>query len=124
MKRIVLFLIALSFASVGYSHGGEDHSAKKMQHSMGKMKVVEVEIGKNGFQPAKIDLKKGEKLVLNVTRKTNKTCVKKLKHPVSGQGIDLPKNQMVEIVVGSFHEKKKLDLLCGMDMKAGVIQVN
>ena len=124
MKKVLLFLIVLSFASVGYSHGDEDHSAKKMKQSMGKTKVVEVEIGKKGFQPAKIDLKKGENLVLNVTRKTNKTCMKKLKHPVSGQLVDLPKDQMVEIVVGSFDEKKKMDLLCGMGMKAGVVQVN
>ncbi len=122
MAKIVLVSIVLSLSSIGIADGG--HHAKHKSDATKQAKVVDVEIGEKGFQPNKIKVKRGERLVLNITRKTNKTCMKKIKHPTAGQLIDLPLNKKVEVAIGSFQEKKDVNILCGMGMKNGVININ
>ena len=93
-------------------------------HQGTKAKVIDVEIGKKGFQPNPIKVSKGENLVLMVNRTTDKTCMTALKHPKTGKLTKFPLNKKTKFEVGSFSEAKKVDLLCGMDMKAGVIHIN
>lgn len=86
-------------------------------------KVVKVKISEDGFQPAQIEVKKGENLVLMVTRTTDKTCMKELK-AVKGTGqTDLPLNKEVRFDVGALEKSGEVKLLCGMDMTAGVVKV-
>lgn len=85
--------------------------------------VVKVTIGDSGFKPAKIQAKAGEDLVLMITRTTEKTCVTELKN-VNGKGeTELPLNKEVRFNVGHLKKASEITLLCGMNMKAGVVTV-
>lgn len=110
-KLLSILVILLAFSQINASEKA-------------KAKVVEVEIGKKGFQPSLIKVGKGENLVLMINRTTDKTCMKALKHPKTGKLVKFPLNKKTKFEVGSFAESKKVDLLCGMDMKAGIIHVN
>lgn len=115
MKNIIAIFIglSLSLSSIALGATGDEK----------KSRAVKVEITEDGFKPAKIKAHKGEELVLLVTRKTDKTCMKELK-TLDGTGeVKLPLNNEVRFEVGRLNKKGDIKLLCGMDMKAGVISV-
>ncbi len=115
MKRITFILIVLMF--------GNSVFAFEATHNEKSKKTVKVEIDEDGFKPAKIKVHKGEELVLLVTRKTDKTCMKELKNADGTNQVKLPLNKEVMFKVGSLNESGEVKLLCGMDMTAGIISV-
>ena len=115
MKKILVVITSLA---LGASSLASDGSYEK-----DKQKIVKVEISEDGFKPAKIKAQKGEKLVLLVTRKTDKTCMKELKK-IDGSGqVKLPLNKEIRFNLGQLNKAGEIKLLCGMGMKAGVIAV-
>lgn len=60
-------------------------------------RIVELRVTEQGFEPAQIELRKGEAVKLVVTRTTDKTCARRI--VVEGQGIDaaLPLGQAVAL---------------------------
>lgn len=121
MKYIFLTIITLGLSSVSLADhsGGEKHSHHKKTE-----RVVKVEIGKKGFKPAApLKFKPKENIVLNITRTTDKTCMKSLKHPKTGKLVKLPMNKQVRFEIGEYAKAQDIKLLCGMGMKAGVIHV-
>lgn len=88
-----------------------------------KEKTVKVIISEEGFVPAQIEGKQGDDLVLLVTRTTDKTCVTELKNRNGVGETKLPLNKEVRFRVGPLTKAGEIQLLCGMDMKAGVVKV-
>ena len=86
-------------------------------------KKVKVEIGDQGFKPAQIEVKKGENLILMITRTTDSTCVKELKNASGSKQVELPLNKEVKFEFGQLDKPGKVKILCGMDMTAGVVAV-
>lgn len=118
MKKIMIVTALLAF---GFS-AGADHSDEKEGHTHAH--PVKVEIGKKGWVAEKaLDFKKGEEIVLDVTRTTEKTCMKGIKHPKTGKVVDLPMNKETRLDLGKYDEAKEIKLLCGMGMTAGVVHV-
>lgn len=118
--KFLFVIFTLIITTQVFAHGGEHHKDAKKKIT----KEIKVEIGKKGFAPGKISAKKGEHIVLAVTRKTDKTCIKNLKHPAKENvTIDLPLNEQVKVDIGSFKKEQSVTLLCGMGMKAGVIDI-
>jgi hypothetical protein len=136
---------ALAFASTparaqhggGHDHGAMhgDHAAKQETHgghasahgiAEGTVKdgvrVVEVAVTDDGFVPSKIKAKKGEKVRLLVTRKTDGTCAKEI--VVKDHGINEPlplgKTVTVELTPSKSGE---IRYACAMDHVAGVLFV-
>lgn len=115
MKNLYLIVI---LSAVGYlSHAHEGSHDKKSERK------VKIEISENGFKPARIEAHKGENLILLVTRKTDKTCMTELKGLNGLKNLKLPLNKEVEFKVGKLSKTGDIQLLCGMDMKAGVVSV-
>lgn len=115
MKNLLFVVIGVILGASAYAHEGSHESVKE--------KTVKVEISEAGFKPAKIKAHKGEELVLLVTRKTDKTCMMALKK-VDGSGqVKLPLNKETRFNVGQLNKVGEIKLLCGMDMKAGVVSV-
>lgn len=113
--RKIFVVIALFLAS-GFSQAHEG------KHP-GKEKTIKVSIGEDGFKPAQIEVKQGENLTLLVTRTTDKTCMTELKN-IEGEGkTKLPLNKEVRFALGHLDKSGEIKLLCGMDMKAGVVKV-
>lgn len=89
-----------------------------------KGKVVDVAVTRKGFEPSSIEVKAGEPLTLNVTRKTDTTCAKKISVAGMDMKKDLPLNEPVLIELGPL-TKGKVEFGCGMNrMLSGVILVN
>ncbi|MCB0361114.1 MAG: cupredoxin domain-containing protein [Bdellovibrionales bacterium] len=98
--------------------------AKELKTQQARQRAVKVDITDVGFRPSKIQVNRGENIVLLVTRKTDKTCIKELKRMDKSGVIALPLNKEVEFKLGTMKKAGEVRILCGMNMLAGVIQVN
>ena len=80
---------------------------------------IDVEANKDGYTPAKIEGKPGEKLVLVFKRTFDAGCIAQVK-VAEGKLIDLPLNQPVEVAV-TVPQTGEVGFACGMDMFHGVV---
>jgi plastocyanin domain-containing protein len=80
---------------------------------------IEVEANKDGYTPARIAGKPGEKLTLVFKRTFDAECISQVKTP-DGKLVDLPMNKPVEVEV-TVPQQGELAFACGMDMFHGVI---
>jgi plastocyanin domain-containing protein len=85
----------------------------------GGPRKVTVEVNKDGYTPAKIAGKPGEKLDLVFTRTFEAECISQVKTP-DGKLVDLPMNKPVEVAV-TVPPTGQADFACGMDMFHGAI---
>ncbi len=84
--------------------------------------TVEVTVNSDGFVPDRIPVKKGEKVRLVVTRKTDRTCATEIVIKEAGINQKLPLNQPV-VVELTPKKAGTLKYACGMDMISGVLVV-
>jgi len=86
-------------------------------------KVIEMTVTSEGYVPDKIHVAKGEKVRLQITRKTDKTCATEIVIKDLGINQPLPLNKMVTV---EFTPKKsgQLKYACGMDMISGILFVD
>ncbi len=129
--------VALAFAAAparaqhdhGSMHGGQ-HGAASASAAQGiaegtlkdGVRTVNVSVTDNGFEPSKVKAKKGEKVRLVVTRKTDSTCAKEIvikEHRIN-QPLPLDTPVTVEFTPAKSGE---IRYACGMDMVSGVVFV-
>lgn len=86
------------------------------------VREVAIAVTDRGFEPARVAVKKGERLKLVVTRKVEQTCATAISIPDYGVRKELPLGKPVAIV---FTPKKsgEVKYTCGMGMVGGVIAV-
>jgi plastocyanin domain-containing protein len=128
-------LLAAAIALPAAALAQHDHGAK---HEHGAMKgddkaaapakpgpsgAIEISVTGDGFVPANIHVKQGQKVKLVVTRKVERTCATEIVIKDAGINQKLPLNQPVVV---EFTPKKAgtLRYACGMDMIAGVLVVD
>jgi plastocyanin domain-containing protein len=58
---------------------------------------IDLTVTSKGFEPSPVRVKKGEKVVLVVTRKTDRTCAKEIVVPSMGLKAALPLDKPVEL---------------------------
>jgi plastocyanin domain-containing protein len=85
-------------------------------------RTVEMSVTEKGFEPAHIEVKKGEPLHLVVTRRTERTCARELVIKDQDLRKELPLNEAVSF---DFTPSKtgEMGYACGMDMIRGVLVV-
>ncbi len=83
------------------------------------VRTVAIEAGKDGYVPANIPGKPGERLKLVFTRTADNACIAELKSP-DGTVRPLPLGKPVEIAV-TVPQEGEVKFACGMDMYTGVI---
>jgi plastocyanin domain-containing protein len=83
---------------------------------------VEMNVTRKGFEPSRIEVKKGEPLHLVVTRKTDATCAKELVIKDQKLRKDLPLDKPVAF---DFTPDKdgEMTYACGMGMVSGTLIV-
>ena len=112
----------------GSMHGGAHHVASGASAAHGivegtlknGVRTVSLTVTDNGFEPSKVKAKKGEKVRLVVTRKTDSTCAKEIviKDHGINQPLPLDKPVTVEFVPAKSGE---IRYACGMDHISGVV---
>lgn len=111
MKRGIVavgfcFLVALPAAWLGCQSGAA-------------AREVQVAVTEKGFEPSEIHVKKGENVVLAITRTTDVTCATEVTVDDGQTRTALPLNQTVRIPLGKVSGEKKF--ACGMDMYRGKV---
>ena len=109
-------------------HGGAHHGASGASAAQGivegtlknGVRTVNLTVTDNGFEPSMVKAKKGEKVRLVVTRKTDSTCAKEIviKDHGINQPLPLDKPVTVEFVPAKSGE---IRYACGMDHISGVV---
>jgi plastocyanin domain-containing protein len=122
--------LALAATPAVAQHGGHDHGhmtqAPKGAIAEGKLdggvRVFELAVTEDGFEPSRVKIKKGEKVRFLVTRKTDSTCAKEIVIKQHGIEQKLPLNQTVTV---EFKPEKSGEVryACGMDHVSGVLFV-
>jgi plastocyanin domain-containing protein len=117
-------VIALVFATAGCKKDDKPGKPKEAPVTAGTVQAdgvrrIEIEAGMEGFRPAKILGKPGEKLLLAFTRTVEGECLAELKTP-GGTTVELPMNKPVVIAV-SVPADGEVAFACGMDMFKGVV---
>jgi len=84
------------------------------------VRTVEMTVTEDGFVPSKVKAKKGEKVRLVVTRRTDRTCAKEIVIKDHGINQPLPLDKPVTV---EFTPSKSGEIryACGMDMVSGVV---
>ena len=85
-------------------------------------RTIDLAVTEKGFEPSKIEVKKGETVHLVVTRKTDKTCATELAIPDEGIRKELPLDKAVAIDFTP-HKSGEIRYACGMGMIGGVLVV-
>ena len=124
--------VALAAAPALAQHAGHDHAsmhpaaASSDAVSEGTVqngvRVVELTVTGNGFEPSKVKVRKGEKVRLVVTRKTQRTCATEIVIKDAGINTPLPLDKAVAV---EFTPTKtgELRYTCGMGMIGGTLFV-
>jgi plastocyanin domain-containing protein len=112
----------------GAMNGGAQHGAATASPGIAEgtvkdgVRTVEMQVTEDGYVPAKIKAKKGEKLRLVVTRKTDRTCAKEIVIKEASINTPLPLDRAVTVELTP-KKSGELKYACGMDMISGVIFV-
>jgi plastocyanin domain-containing protein len=118
MKNKILALVAaLAIAGLGTASAGPKAQPKKAP-----VREVQVSVTSDGFDPAEIKAKAGEKLRLVITRKTDRTCAKEIVVKDLGISTVLPLNEAVSVEITP-KKTGQLRYACSMDMISGVLSV-
>ena len=107
MKKTIITAAILLFSGVAFAE-----------------KVVDVEVTRKGFEPARIEVKAHEKVTLNIPRRVKIPCAKKITVPSEHIEKALPLNKTVAVELTPT-KKGEIAFGCAMNqMLGGVIVVN
>jgi thiol-disulfide isomerase/thioredoxin len=84
--------------------------------------VVRIEVTADGFQPSRVEVKRGRPVRLLITRKTDQTCATDIVLPTHGLTANLPLGKTVEVRFTPTRPGE-LTYACSMNMIKGVIIV-
>lgn len=116
-KTLLTLTAACALLAAGAARAATAAPAK------GKAHVVEVVVSSEGFVPAEIHVKQGEKVELVVTRKTAKTCATAIVMKDMDVNKELPLDKPVTVAIQT-SKKGKFRYACPMDMIVGNLVVD
>ncbi len=126
-------LLAFAAAPALAQHAGHDHGGMAAMGGgaatgiaegtvQDGVRVVQLAVTGNGFEPSKVKVRKGEKVRLVVTRKTERTCAKEIVIQDHGINAPLPLEKAV-VVEFTPTRSGEIKYTCGMGMIGGTIYV-
>jgi plastocyanin domain-containing protein len=132
---IVSAITLLSVAACSRSPEHNDHASHQTvqqdEHPKGAenaaadttQRIISVSVGDEGFQPSRVELKRGQDATLRFTRTSDKTCATKVVFPELKVEKDLPLNEAVDVKVPT-NEPRELAFQCGMGMYKSAVVIN
>ena len=82
--------------------------------------VIEIIVTEKGYEPNSLNVRAGERIILNFIRKTEATCATQVQIPSKKIKLDLPLNKIITVDLGVL-KKGEIRFACGMNMVSGVI---
>ena len=117
-------LLAVSACSKPGAHEGHDHASQAESEAVDTtQRIIPVSVGDRGFQPSRVELKKGTDATLRFTRTSDDTCAKKVVFPELKIEKELPLNQAVDVKVPT-DQPRELAFQCGMGMYKSAVVIN
>jgi plastocyanin domain-containing protein len=116
VARAVALLLVVS--AVGLASGCQSKQEPEVQKAAPAADVA-IRVTEKGFEPSRIEVKKGSNATLVFTRETDKTCATDVVFSGNGAHLDLPLNQPVRIALGTVNEN--ITFACGMKMITGEV---
>jgi hypothetical protein len=116
-------------------HEGQDHASHEAtaEHQMGEQheaaavdatkSIIPVSVSDKGFEPSRVEVKKGQDATLRFTRTSDDTCAKKVVFPDLKIEKDLPLNEAVDVKVPT-DQPRELAFQCGMGMFKSAVVIN
>lgn len=115
--RPVFRIVCVAIVTVLFTHAyGAERKAPRR---------IDISVTKDGFNPRRIQVKRGEEVTLVFTRRTDETCAKDVivyvddDHKIARK---LPLNEQVELAV-SFPKSGEWGFACGLSMHGGAVMV-
>ena len=123
MKAFFPLFAALALSALPAAARAGGTSSTERGHVASAGAAHEITVTSDGFVPATIRVKRGERVKLVVTRKTDRTCAKEIVIRDYGVHEPLPLDKPVTV---QFTPRKsgQVRYACGMDMIAGVLIVD
>ena len=126
-KQVILGAVVAAMA-VGAFSAAACHRAEATgtvpaegQETLGT--VVPILVDGRGFTPSAVTVKKGERLILELTRITDATCATSVTLPELHITKDLPLNKAVRIPIPT-ETSRTVTFSCGMGMLKGTVVVS
>jgi plastocyanin domain-containing protein len=127
-------LLAIAACNKSNAHEGHDHASHQAteQHpgeahaqpaAATSQAIIPISASDKGFQPSRVELKKGQSATLRFTRTSDTTCATKVVFPELKIEKDLPLNEAVDIEVPT-GEPRELAFQCGMGMYKSAVVIN
>lgn len=111
--RIALIVLALFTVAVTVA-------CNQQRQSTTGPRVVQLAVTDGGFEPARVEVPRGQPFTLVITRKTDQTCATEILIPALNERRALPLNQAVRIEVPK-GVADTLNYVCGMHMFGGTV---
>ncbi len=118
MKKMAVVVVAALFGFLAFA--GAPKAANKA--SAPKANVIKVVVTDKGFEPSQINVKQGEPVELEVTRKVEGTCATAIVIKDQGVKEELPLDKPVKVKVKT-DKKGEIGFSCPMGMIRGTITV-
>jgi plastocyanin domain-containing protein len=117
----VMFISTVGIARAGDDMGKMEEGKKAAKNGATR---IEIAITDKGFEPNKVEVKRGEPVELVFTRKTDQTCIKEVILYTGTKKIDklLPLNKPT-VIKTTFTKAGDLKYACNMNMFSGTVSV-
>jgi len=106
----------------GTMHAGQGSSGIAEGVVKNGVRTVDMEVTSAGFVPSQVKVKKGQKTLLKITRKTDRTCATEVVIKDYGINTPLPLNKTVTVALTP-KASGEIHYACAMNMIGGVLFV-
>lgn len=114
MRNLLLLVAMVSLGLPGFSSAQESRSKTP--------KAIEVQVTKDGFVPAQVEVAAGKPVTIVFRRTTDVTCATEAVFPSLKRRVKLPLNQPVRVTLQP-RSGQSIAFACGMGMYSGKVVV-
>lgn len=114
MRKLLYLTVMVALCLPGFSSANEGHSKTP--------RAIEVQVTKDGFVPAQVEVVAGKPVTIVFRRTTDETCAREAVFPSLKRRVELPLNKPVRVTLQP-RSGQTIAFACGMGMYSGKVVV-